>query len=66
MGTRDHWDAVYGSKSRRELSWFRPHLETSIALIERAAGERDAAILDVGGGASTLVDDLLDHGYRNA
>ena len=62
---RDHWDAVYGSKAPRELSWFRPHLETSIALIERAAGERDAAILDAGGGASTLVDDLLDRGYRN-
>ena len=65
MGTREHWDAVYGSKSPRVVSWFRPHLETSIALIERAAGERDAAILDAGGGASTLVDDLLEHGYRN-
>ncbi len=65
MGTREHWDAVYGSKAPREVSWFRPHLETSIALIERAAGERDAAILDAGGGASTLVDDLLEHGYRN-
>jgi 2-polyprenyl-3-methyl-5-hydroxy-6-metoxy-1,4-benzoquinol methylase len=47
------------------VSWFRPHLETSIALIERAAGERDAAIIDIGGGASTLVDDLLRHGYTN-
>jgi 2-polyprenyl-3-methyl-5-hydroxy-6-metoxy-1,4-benzoquinol methylase len=48
------------------MSWFRPHLERSLALIERAAnGDRNAAIIDVGGGASTLVDDLLDRGYRN-
>ena len=65
MGTRQHWDEIYSSEAPQEVSWFCPHLETSLALIERAASERDAAILDVGGGASTLVDDLLDHGYRN-
>jgi 2-polyprenyl-3-methyl-5-hydroxy-6-metoxy-1,4-benzoquinol methylase len=65
LGTRQHWDEIYSSEAPQEVSWFCPHLETSLALIERAASERDAAILDVGGGASTLVDDLLDHGYRN-
>lgn len=47
------------------MSWFRPHLETSIALIERAVGLRSASIIDVGGGTSSLVDDLIGHGYRN-
>ena len=47
------------------MSWYRPHLETSLALIERAATNRSAAIIDVGGGASTLVDDLIGRGYGN-
>lgn len=65
MGTQEHWDRVYASIALKEVSWFCPHLETSIALIEQAAGGRGAAIIDVGGGASTLVDDLLAGGYRN-
>jgi len=65
LDTREHWDRVYASKAPQEGSWFCAHLKTSIALIERVAGDRDAAIIDVGGGASTLVDDLLSGGYRN-
>ena len=49
-----------------QVSWFRPHLETSLALIERAAGgDRLSSIIDVGGGASTLVDDPIERGYKN-
>jgi hypothetical protein len=47
------------------VSWYRPHLERSLELIVRAARDPGAAILDVGGGESTLVDDLLARGYRN-
>ena len=47
------------------VSWYSPHLETSLALIERAAGNKSASIIDVGGGESTLVDDLLARGYKN-
>jgi 2-polyprenyl-3-methyl-5-hydroxy-6-metoxy-1,4-benzoquinol methylase len=47
------------------VSWFRPHLEISLALIQRAAPERFESIIDIGGGASTLVDDLLALEYRN-
>ena len=65
MGTREHWDAVYGGKTPREVSWFCPHLETSLAFIDHAAAGSDAFIIDVGGGASTLIDDLLEHGYGN-
>jgi 2-polyprenyl-3-methyl-5-hydroxy-6-metoxy-1,4-benzoquinol methylase len=66
MDMQQHWEAVYGGKSPDQVSWFRPHLETSIGLIERAAqGNQSASIIDVGGGASTLVDDLIDRGYRN-
>ena len=65
MGEQEHWEKVYSTKAPNEVSWFRPHLETSIALIKRAADRRSASIIDVGGGASTLVDDLIAEGYRN-
>jgi SAM-dependent methyltransferase len=60
-----HWDKVYGSKNPTEVSWYQPHLEQSLELIRRTDVKPDAAIIDVGGGASTLVDDLLDGGYHN-
>jgi 2-polyprenyl-3-methyl-5-hydroxy-6-metoxy-1,4-benzoquinol methylase len=65
MSEQEHWENVYATKAPTEVSWFRPHLETSIALIERAVGLRSASIIDVGGGTSSLVDDLIGHGYRN-
>jgi 2-polyprenyl-3-methyl-5-hydroxy-6-metoxy-1,4-benzoquinol methylase len=65
MGAQAHWEKIYGTKAPDQVSWFRPHLDTSLALIERAAADRGAAIIDVGGGESTLVDDLIANGYRN-
>ncbi|MGH9612673.1 MAG: class I SAM-dependent methyltransferase, partial [Bryobacteraceae bacterium] len=65
MNARSHWETVYGSKAPDAVSWYRPHLETSLALIERSAPDQSASIIDVGGGESTLVDDLLTRGYRN-
>ena len=65
MDPRSHWEKVYRTKQPTEVSWYRPHLELSFDLIEEAAGSRDAHIIDVGGGESTLVDDLLARGYRN-
>ena len=65
MDTRRHWEEVYRTKRPTEVSWYRPHLDVSLQLIEDAAGSRDAHIIDVGAGESTLVDDLLDRGYRN-
>jgi 2-polyprenyl-3-methyl-5-hydroxy-6-metoxy-1,4-benzoquinol methylase len=65
MDTKTHWEKIYSTKAPETVSWYRPHLETSLALIERAAREKSASIIDVGGGESTLVDDLLARGYRN-
>jgi 2-polyprenyl-3-methyl-5-hydroxy-6-metoxy-1,4-benzoquinol methylase len=62
---KSHWEKVYTAKSPNQVSWYRPHLETSLALIEQAAGEHSASIIDVGGGESTLVDDLVARGYQN-
>ncbi len=64
MDTKTHWEKVYAVKAPDAVSWYRPHLETSLALIERAANSHSAAVIDVGGGESTLVDDLVVRGYR--
>ena len=62
---KTHWEKVYTTKTPDQVSWYRPHLETSLGLIERAAGGYSASIIDVGGGESTLVDDLLARGFNN-
>lgn len=62
---KSHWDTVYRTKRPDQVSWYRPHLEVSLELVAEAAPNRDARIIDVGGGESTLVDDLLTRGYRN-
>lgn len=63
MERRSHWQAVYQSKRPDQVSWYQPHARRSLALIRQVAPETTAAILDVGGGASTLVDDLIAAGY---
>ena len=65
MDTRSHWDHVYATRDPQQVSWFRTHLERSLELIERAAPDRQASIVDVGAGQSTLVDDLLRLGYED-
>jgi ubiquinone/menaquinone biosynthesis C-methylase UbiE len=65
MGTQEHWDSIYREKTADEVSWYRPHLERSLHFIQGAGLDREAAILDVGGGTSTLVDDLIELGYKN-
>jgi len=54
-----HWDSVYTSKQPEGVSWFQPHLDLSLQLLERAGLSRSTRVIDIGAGASTLVDDLL-------
>ena len=61
---QQHWESVYRNKAADQVGWFQPHAASSLRLI-KACADRDAHIIDVGGGASVLVDDLLDAGYRN-
>jgi SAM-dependent methyltransferase len=65
MSSREHWNRVYETKETTAVSWFRPHLDRSLEFLELTNLSKQAAILDVGGGASTLVDDLLARGYSN-
>lgn len=56
---REHWEKVYQSKQPNAVSWFQEHATRSLELIHSVGTSLDANIIDVGGGASTLVDDLL-------
>ncbi len=61
----EHWEHIYATKAADQVSWYSPHLAASLELIERAAVSHTSAIIDVGGGESTLVDDLLARGYQD-
>lgn len=65
MDLKQHWEQVYATKASNAVSWFQEHADLSLRLIRSAGVTKDSAIIDVGGGASTLVDDLLADGYSN-
>lgn len=60
-----HWQSVYETKAATDVSWFRPHLEISLALLKQAGLNANSRVIDIGAGASTLVDDLLDLGVQH-
>ncbi len=64
MQSKSHWESVYINKAATQVSWFQEHAEKSLQLITQHRPPPAASVIDVGGGASTLVDDLLDAGYR--
>lgn len=65
MQPKEHWEKVYSSKAADAVSWFQPHADLSLDLIKATGAALGAAIIDVGGGASTLVDDLIANAYND-
>ncbi len=65
MDLREHWEKLYLTNPPEKLGWYKPHLETSLKWIRELNLGECANIIDIGGGASTLVDDLLKNGYRS-
>ncbi len=65
MDQKKHWETIYQTKDVHSVSWFQPEARESLDLITRFAADRAAPIIDVGGGASVLVDDLLAAGYSD-
>jgi 2-polyprenyl-3-methyl-5-hydroxy-6-metoxy-1,4-benzoquinol methylase len=62
---REHWEKVYQTKPADTVSWFQEHATRSLELIRSVGASLNASLIDVGGGASTLVDDLLGSGFKN-
>ena len=60
-----HWEKIYTDLLPEEVSWYQKEPTLSLELIRRAGLGLDGAIIDIGGGASVLVDSLLAAGYRN-
>ena len=65
MSRKKHWEQVYTDKTPLEVSWFQNEPSLSLQLINESGINKDAAIIDIGGGASRLVDHLLEQGYQN-
>ena len=62
---KEHWQDIYATKGMQEVSWFHKVPEISLDLIQKVAPNKDASIIDVGGGDGFLVDNLLELGYTN-
>lgn len=60
-----HWQTIYSTKDPKEVSWFQAQASTSLRLIQKAQLNLEAEIIDVGGGASVLVDQLLEQGFKH-
>lgn len=65
MQSKQHWEHVYSTKPENSVSWFQEHARQSVNLIGSTGVVKTARIIDVGGGASMLVDDLLAEGYEH-
>ncbi len=65
MSTVDHWQKIYSARPAEKLGWYKPHIQIPLRWIEKLDLASDAPIIDVGGGTSTLVDNLIEMGYRS-
>jgi SAM-dependent methyltransferase len=65
MRPKEHWEQVYASRAANAVSWYQAHADRSLSLIRATGVSRSASIIDVGGGASTLAEDLLAEGYTD-
>lgn len=63
--TAEHWETVYQTKAPSAVSWFQSAVTPSLRMLERAAASRETRVIDVGGGASALVDALLERRFHS-
>lgn len=64
MNAKTHWEHIYGTKAPAQVSWYQEHPQLSLQLIQRTGVPPTARVIDAGGGASTLVDDLVTAGFQ--
>lgn len=63
-GRQAHWGNVYATKDEHAVSWFQEKPDISLELIRATRVNATASIIDIGGGASRLIDRLLDEGFK--
>ena len=63
MNTKQLWEQIYEGKAPQEVSWYQSRPSTSLCMFAECGLAKDSPLIDVGGGASLLVDRLLDLGY---
>ena len=66
MDKKTYWEGVYNEKKPDQVSWYKPHLDLSLQILVNAGLNPSSCIIDVGAGASTLVDDLIERGVKAA
>ena len=65
MNTKTHWEHIYETKAPTQVSWYQEHARYSLQFIQNTGVQKTDHIIDIGGGASTLVDDLIADGYQH-
>lgn len=65
MDRKAHWEQVYSTRKPHEVGWYQAYPEIPLHLIASTGMAKNEAIIDVGGGASNLVDALLENGYQD-
>jgi len=65
MNTKTHWEHIYETKAPTQVSWYQEHAQYSLQFIQNTNVPKTGHIIDIGGGASTLADDLLAAGFQN-
>jgi len=65
MSKKEHWDKAHAARHASEVSWYQQLPALSLGLIQKSDIAKDTPLIDVGGGASLLVDYLLNEGYRD-
>jgi ubiquinone/menaquinone biosynthesis C-methylase UbiE len=64
MNTKTHWEHIYETKAPTQVSWYQEHAKFSLQYIQNTGIRKTDHIIDVGGGASNLVDDLIAYGFQ--
>jgi ubiquinone/menaquinone biosynthesis C-methylase UbiE len=65
MNTKTHWETIHQTKTPTQVSWYQEHSLLSLQFITNTGVDKSGQIIDIGGGISTLVDDLLANDYQN-
>jgi len=65
MNTKTHWETIHQTKTPSQVSWYQEHSRLSLQFITNTGVDKSGRIIDIGGGISTLVDDLLANDYQN-